>query len=86
MNAHPRPRPQVTATALYALGLLALFSVALTLGGGETHPARWALIAIPVILFAAASLTTRRARVDRAGARAQRSLARRSGVSARPDR
>ena len=86
MSSHRRPRPQVTATALYALGLLALFSVALTLGGGETHPARWAVIAIPVLLLAAASRTARRARVARAGARTQRSPARRSGVSARPGR
>ena len=50
------------ATALYALGLLALFAVAASLGGGETEPARWALVAVPVTLFAAASLAMRRAR------------------------
>ena len=48
--------------ALYALALLALIAVSLSLDGGETDPTRWALIAIPATLIAAASLTTLRAR------------------------
>jgi hypothetical protein len=66
MNRQRRPSPPITATLLYALGLLALFTVALSLGGGETGMAHWGLIAIPVTLIATASLTMRRARVDRA--------------------
>src|SRR5688572_14651264 len=50
------------ATALYALGLLGLLAVSVSLGGGETEPARWATIAVPATLFAAASLVMRRAR------------------------
>ncbi len=62
MNGHRRPTRPVAATALYALGLLALSTVSLSLGGGETEPARWALVGVPVTLFAAASLIVRRAR------------------------
>jgi len=49
------------ATVSYALGVLTLFAVSLSLGGGETEPARWALVAVPVTLFAAASVAMRRA-------------------------
>ncbi len=56
---------RVTVTTLYGLGLLALPAVSLSLGGGETSPARWALIAVPVALFAAASLLVRHTRIDR---------------------
>jgi hypothetical protein len=47
-----------TAIVLYVLALLALIAVSLSLDGGETDPRRWALIAIPAALVAAASLTT----------------------------
>ena len=50
----------MAATVLYAVALLALFTVSLSLGGGETEPTRWALIAVPATLFAAASLIVRR--------------------------
>ena len=51
-----RPR----ATVLYVLGLVAVLTVSLSLGGAETAPTRWALVAIPVGLLAAASITSRR--------------------------
>ncbi len=42
------------AIVLYSLGMLTILAVALSLGGAETTPARWALIAVPVALVAAA--------------------------------
>jgi hypothetical protein len=51
-----RGRLSVAATVLYALGILALFAVSAFLRGGETEPGRWALVAVPVALFAGASL------------------------------
>jgi hypothetical protein len=54
-----RPRP-AGATVLYALGLLSLLVVALALGEEETTPARWTLLALPVVILGAASLLARR--------------------------
>jgi hypothetical protein len=42
---------------LYPLG----FAVVLLLGGEETRPTRWVLIAVPLTFLAAASLVARRA-------------------------
>ena len=54
-------RPPSLTGVLYGLGLAALLAVALSLGGGETEPVRWALVVVPVALFASASLAARRA-------------------------
>jgi hypothetical protein len=63
-SSGPRSWP-AAAIVLYPLGLLALLAAALVLGGDETEPSRWALIAVPLTLLAAASLFVRRA--QRAG-------------------
>jgi peptidoglycan/LPS O-acetylase OafA/YrhL len=64
MNRRRRParrtRP-TPAAVLYALGLLALLAVAFSLRGAETAPLRWAMIAFPVSLMAAAGGVVRRA-------------------------
>jgi peptidoglycan/LPS O-acetylase OafA/YrhL len=49
------------SVALYALGLAAALAVAFSLGGGETAPVDWALVAVPATLVAGASLVVRRA-------------------------
>ena len=54
-----RPIP-LAAWGLYALGIVALLAVSLSLGGGETTPSRWALVSLPVALLAAASLVASR--------------------------
>jgi hypothetical protein len=54
-----RARP-TAATILYALAMLSVAAVALALGGDETAPAGWALVAVPAALFTAASLIVRR--------------------------
>jgi hypothetical protein len=54
-----RPIP-LAAWVLYALGIVALVVVSLSLGGGETTPSRWALVWLPVTLLAAASLVASR--------------------------
>ena len=51
------------ASVLYAVGLLALLAVSVSLGGGETAPMRWAMTAIPVTLVGTASLVARWSRV-----------------------
>jgi hypothetical protein len=56
----PRTWP-AAAIVLYSLGLLTVLGVSLSLGGEETAPAAWSLVAIPVALFAAGSSVVRRA-------------------------
>lgn len=48
------------AAVLYALGLLALLAVAVSLRGAETAPTRWAMVAFPIGLMATASIAVRR--------------------------
>jgi hypothetical protein len=48
-----------TAKALYALGILAVVAVSMSLGGAESAPTRWATVVIPVALVAAASTVSR---------------------------
>jgi peptidoglycan/LPS O-acetylase OafA/YrhL len=55
----PRTWP-IAAILLYSLGLLAVLAVSLSLGGEETSPAPWALVTVPALLFAAASIVVRR--------------------------
>jgi hypothetical protein len=56
----PRPTWPMAGMLLYAIGLVTVLAVALTLGDGETTPERWALTLVPVTLFAAASVVVRR--------------------------
>ena len=58
-QAARRTRP-TAAVALYSLGLLALIAVAISLRGAETAPTRWAMVAFPASLMAAASVVVRR--------------------------
>jgi hypothetical protein len=51
-----------TAIALYALGLLAVVAVFLALGDDDAKAGRLALVTVPVLLIATASLVVRRAR------------------------
>ena len=62
-RAARRTRP-TAAIVLYALGMLALLAVAISLRGAETAPTRWAMVAFPTSLIAAASVVVRRAARD----------------------
>ena len=67
MNGRRRParRSRPTAAAvLYALAMLALLAVAISLRDAETAPTRWAMVAFPSSLMAAASIVVRRAARD----------------------
>ena len=67
MNGRRRQdrRTMPTASAvLYALALLALVAVAISLREAETAPIRWATVALPISLMAAASVIVRRAARD----------------------
>jgi hypothetical protein len=59
-SSAPGTRP-AAAMVLYPLGLLAALAVALVLGGDETELSWWLLVAVPLTLFAAASVFVRRA-------------------------
>jgi protein-S-isoprenylcysteine O-methyltransferase Ste14 len=61
-----RARPPA-AIVLHALALAAVLAVSLALGDGDARPARWALVSVPVLLMAAASLVARQARAAARG-------------------
>ena len=63
-RAARRARP-TAAVVLYALGLLALLAVAISLRGAETAPTRWAMVAFPTSLMAAASVVVGRSARNR---------------------